>query len=204
MRRAIKPAIALAFLALFGWGTWRVYDFYTLPFNPTRLADSEMRMWRDYYSGNRMGLGLELVKAVREQFKVGQNDAMEIARDFAGAAVAFQSASGNYESVALPELEAGYERVRKVVGGTWDSGQAARAELEWWVQRRTPGHESTAEVGRSIATLYALLYGRTNARLERAGYLRAEAARVRDQSGDWPRVQKLLRESYSELAYGVR
>jgi hypothetical protein len=185
-------------------GSWRVYDYYTLPFNPTQLADSEMRMWKDYYSGNRMALGLELVRALREQFKVPQNDAYDIARDFAGAAAAFQGASGNYESVGLTPLTAGYARIRKVVGGDWSPEKAARAELDWWVKRRTPGHDSSEEVGRGIAALYAILYGRTNARIERAGYLRAEAARVRDQSSDWPQVQKLLRESYSELAHGVR
>lgn len=82
----------------------------------------------------------------------------------------------------------------------------ARAELGWWVARRTPGRNSPAQVGAEIANLYALLYGKTNPNLQKAGLLRAKAAYLRDQGGnspDWQEVERLLRESYEALVVGL-
>jgi hypothetical protein len=62
-------------------------------------------------------------------------------------------------------------------------------------------------VGRLIAELYAKLYGRTNADIEQAGLLRAQAAALRDAGGvnaDWARVEQMLVESYTRLAKGIK
>jgi hypothetical protein len=91
-----------------------------------------------------------------------------------------------------------------LTNGTWDAEAAARAELEWWVKRRTPGQNSPEEVGRSIAKLYKTLYGRSNPDIEKAGLLRALAAHIRDTSHDWDKVDTLLKESYRSLIRGIQ
>ena len=182
----------------------RPHERFFLPFNGHAIGAAEARMWKAYYSGDGMTLGRELVTSLQKQFFLPRTTSMEVAQVFATAAVAFQRASGNYEAVALEPLRRGYEAIRKAAGTEWDSEAAARAELEWWVRRRTPGMDSIEHVGDSIARLYAILYGKTNERIERAGRLRAEAAKLRDEGGDWGRIEALLKESYHQLAVGVR
>lgn len=172
-------------------------------FNARKLADAELRMWKAYYEGKHQEMGKEIMRALQVQFGLTFTQSFDVARPLARAAVGFQGASGNYEAAALPDLRQAYTTMRDLTGGTWDPDQAARAELEWWVKRRTPGHDTPEEVGRSIAHLYAVLYGHTNPDIERAGLLRAQAADLRDRHGDWDEIGQLLRESYRLLVKGV-
>jgi hypothetical protein len=84
--------------------------------------------------------------------------------------------------------------------------EAAKAELDWWVARRTPGSDSVEEVGRLIAYLYTVLFGENQPAFERAGLLRAQAAHIRDEGGelcDWSEVEQQLQESYQALQEGI-
>jgi len=176
------------------------------PFDPDRIAASETRMWQAYYRRDAQSLGREMVTLLRKQFGLSLADSIEVGKDLAGAAMAFQDSSRNSDQV-LPGLERAYARLKKVSGGTWDAAEAARAELDWWTARRTPGRDSAEEVGRAIVQLYAILYGKTNAHIERAGLLRAQAAELRDRGGeraDWAEVERLLRESYRALCRGIQ
>jgi hypothetical protein len=180
---------------------------YRPPFDPDAIAAAETAMWQAYYSGNKKDLALELVDPQRNQFGLTFVEASKVARDLATAALDFSAATGNYEAVALPELERAYARIRDTSGADFDPTAAAQAELAWWVARRTPGRDAPEQVGAEIANLYAVLYGRPNPSFDRAGLLRAQAAHLRDQGGrnaDWAQVQKLLQESYRELTDGIR
>ena len=78
----------------------------------------------------------------------------------------------------------------------------ARAELAWWVARRTPGENSPEQVGALMAEAYALMYEAPRARVMRAALLRAQAAALRDAEAnqpDWEAIGRLLRESYRDL-----
>ena len=175
------------------------------PFNPDRIAVSETRMWQAYYSQDTQALGREMVRLLQSQFGLSLADSIDVGRDLAGAAMQFQSLGGNYDQV-LPRLERAYGRIKKITGGTWSPTEAAQAELDWWVARRTPGRDSSETVGRSIARLYAVLYGKTNPAIEQAGFLRAQAAELRDKgsaNADWKQVERLLRQSYRALRRGV-
>jgi hypothetical protein len=176
------------------------------PFDADRIAVSEARMWKAYYSGDGQSLGRQMVTLLRAQFGLTLADSVEVGKDLANAAMAFQALSGNYEHV-FPGLERAYTRLKKITGGTWDPAEAAGAELNWWVARRTAGRDSPEEVGRSIARLYAILYSKTNPDIERAGLLRAQAAQLRDRGGekcDWAAVERLLKQSYRALARGIK
>lgn len=82
----------------------------------------------------------------------------------------------------------------------------ARAELAWWIARRVPGESSPENVGRLIATMYALFYEVPAERVLEAGLLRAQAGHIRDEGGaraDWAAVSRLLHASYWSLHEAV-
>ena len=174
-----------------------------ITFDSKAIAASETRMWQAYYRQDKQALFDELTALMLEQFAVTGITAKRVAYDLAMAAKDFASSRGGYEAQVLPSLVSAYTRIQKASGAEFDPEAAARAELDWWVARRTPGQNSVEEVGRGIAKLYAILYGATNDHIERAGFLRAKAGRVRDESSDWPEVQRLLEESYGELLQGI-
>lgn len=140
-------------------------------FDPTEIARSEVRMWQAYYDGDPRALHSELVDLLKQQFGVSTPKAMLIAKDLASAAIKFRQANSNYESIALPDLESAYSQLEQSLGGGFDPKAAAQAELAWWVARRTPGQDSTEEVGQLIGHFYAVLYGTEAPEFIRAGVL---------------------------------
>ena len=175
-------------------------------FDPEVVAASETRMWQAYYTGNKEMLGLELITLMREQFGLSYGTAFELMMVLGEATMKFARERGDYEQVVLPGLVTFYTQVRDISEGTWDPEAAARAELDWWVARRTPGEDSPEQVGAKISKLYAVIYGSTNANIERAGLLRAQAATLRDEGGrnaDWATIEAMLVESYTALKAGV-
>jgi hypothetical protein len=175
--------------------------------NPQRLAAAETRMWKLYYGGGSdFALGKELIALLRDQFGLSYATAIKVGRDLAAATVKFRGTKTNYEEIVLPDLERAYTRVCKAVNGTWDPKEVARAELKWWVARRSPETHEPEQVGRDIAHQYALLYGKENPEIDRAGLLRAQAADLRDKTArntDWNKIGHMLEESYRALARGV-
>src|SRR6185503_13934403 len=119
----------------------------------------------------------------------------------ARAAATFGDATSRYETV-LPDLEKAYATARRWLGAGFDPGRVARAELAWWVARRTKGQNDPENVGRLIAEAYALLYEAPLDDMLRPGLLRAEAAAMRDEHAvapDWAAIGRLLTESYRQL-----
>jgi len=171
-------------------------------FDPDEVARAETRMWQAYYSGDRTKLGLQLVSLLRKQHGLSFIEAKEIGELLASSAMKFHAAKGDYESVALGELTEAYRLIKRASGRAYDPEKAARAELSWWVARRTPGQDSVEQVGQRIAGLYAILHGTEDPSFLAAGLLRAEAAALRDagrEDADWARVEELLRQSYRKL-----
>jgi hypothetical protein len=175
--------------------------------DPDKIAAAETRMWQAYYAADLPRLHSEMVALLRAQFRLAPADAERIARSLTIAAMKFATSGGNYEQVALPDLEIAYLQLKAVLQLSFDPREAARAELAWWVARRTPGQDNPQEVGKRIARLYAILYGRERPEFLEAGVLRAEAGQLRDRRGmncDWTEVERLLRRSYRVLANAVR
>jgi len=170
-------------------------------FEPARLATLEVGMWQAYYAKQRVRLFSLLVTMLREQYHYSWATATLEGFHLARAAATFGDATGNYD-VVLPDLEAAYDKVRSWTGAAFDPHAVARAELAWWVARRQPGQNSPEQIGLLIAREYALLYETTPENVADAGYLRAKAARLRDDqaaSPDWDTIGRLLRASYEEL-----
>jgi len=174
-------------------------------FDPYRVADLELQMWQAYYEDDTVRLFRLLVVTLREQYHYSWATAASAAFDLARAASTFANTQSNYVSV-LPDLESAYTTARDWLDAGFDPADVARAELAWWVARRTPGKNRPDQVGGLIADEYAMLYGAPHASVLHAARLRAEAAALRDQQADapdWDRIGTMLTESYVDLHRAV-
>lgn len=172
-------------------------------FDPAAVANAETAMWKAYYTEDQAALAWNLVSLFRSQFGLTWWEATRIGKNFAESAMKFRRGEKNHELAIVPGLIDAYRLIKKSSGANFDPAKAARAELAWWVGRRTPGRDSSKQVGKQITYLYTVLYGKEHPAFERAGLLRAQAAELRDQGGkqaDWQRVEDLLNQSYQELA----
>ena len=213
LRRILLICVAFILILLLGGATVGWYIVFhdrglNEDFDPAQVAASETRMWQAYYEGRGADLGVEMLVLMRTQFGASLKTAYEIVEPMALGAMTFGgNHGGDYRREVLPYLEDAYARLGKACGRNWDAYDLAKAELAWWVARRTPGQDSPAQVGELIAVLYGKLYGSRNPDIDRAAYLRAKAAQVRDQGGvnaDWQRVENLLLESYTILRRGIQ
>lgn len=174
-------------------------------FQPTRMADLETSMWQAYYAKERVRLFALLTTMLREQYRYSWWGAAHEAFYLARAAATFGDLKDHYDAV-LPDLERAYRQARDWTAAAFDPAAVARAELDWWIARRIPGDDSPANVGRLMASEYALLYEVPLDRVARAALLRAEAGRLRDETSrapDWAEIGALLRASYQALFDGV-
>ena len=204
MRRKI---VAVFLLLAAGAAVWGL-GIYAPPgprsaraFDPDRLADLEVDMWRAYYEKEKVALFKSLLIALREQFRYPWAKSARAGYHLAKAASDFGKASGNYERV-LPDLQIAYTISREWTGANFDPAQVARAELDWWVARREPSQRDPANVGRLISVVYAKFYEVPEEKVKEAGLLRARAADLRDRGGvnpNWGEVSRLLHESYRSL-----
>lgn len=197
-------SLLMVVLALLLGGAW----FYLRPHgpDPKAVAAAETRMWQAYYSADPLRLHRELMSLLQAQFDLKPADANVIAQSLAMAAFKFETSQEGYALTALPDLQQAFADLKRVTGRRFDAKQAAKAELAWWVARRTPGQDSAQQVGQGIGAVYAILYGRSKPEFIEAGVLRAEAGRLRDQGGancDWQQVEALLERSYQTLAKGI-
>lgn len=202
-RRSILVGALLAAAALYYLGA-----VHTPPgprslwaFDPRRMADLEVQMWRAYYRKEKIRLFGLLVTMLHEQNRYPWAKAARAGYHLARAAAAFGDARSNYDRV-LPDLERAYTISRDWNGAGFDPGQVARAELAWWVARRKPGANTADQVGALIADEYALLYEVPRERVLQAALLRAQAAALRDEGGaqpDWQTISRLLEDSYQRL-----
>ncbi|MBN1900365.1 hypothetical protein JW926_03455 [Candidatus Sumerlaeota bacterium] len=177
------------------------------PYDAVKIAASETVLWKAYYKGEKKKLVWELVNLHRTQFGMTLLEALKVSKELGEAAYIFSQVKSDYEEATLPYLRKAYSSIREYRNENFDVEAVSRAELSWWIARRTPGKNSPEQVGAEIANLYALLYGETNPDIQRAGYLRARAACLRDQqesNPDWREIERLLRESYKALVKGVK
>jgi len=175
-------------------------------FDPQRTASLELQMWQAYYHKEKLKLFGLLIVMLREQYRYPWTKAVRAGFHLARAAATFGDARSGYESV-LPDLEAAYTIARDWTSAGFDPAAVARAELDWWVARRTPGRNSPENVGQLIGRLYALMYEEPLDRVAQAGLLRAQAAALRDRGGDaadWASVGRLLDQSYGALHAAVQ
>lgn len=203
LRRSFIKLFVVMLLALSA--LWWFSLRHVMP-QPDAVAAAETRMWQAYYSVDPLQLHTELVGLLKAQFHLRPADANAVAKSLAMAAWKFESLSGGYEAAVLPDLEAAYRVLGQALHRPFDPKAAAKAELAWWIARRTPGQDSAQQVGQKIGELYAIIYGQNKPGFTEAGILRAEAGKLRDSQGancDWKKVEALLQQSYHTLAKAI-
>lgn len=179
-------------------------------FDPDRLARLELAMWKAYYRREAARLFRLLVRANREQARVGWLQALVAAFWLAWAAARFGRSTGDYDRFEAP-IARGYRWLG--LPADVDVIEVARRELRWWVVRREIGLAAGEAAGEAITALYAELYDLPEAQVAEAGRLRGQAAEVRDRGATidpdgpggegrayWPEVARLLRQSYRSLS----
>lgn len=179
-------------------------------FDPDRLADLELRMWKAYYRRQPVRLAALLVQANRAQARASWPSAIGAAFFLARGAAGFGKSTGDYDRF-LPDIVRGYRLLG--LPESVDAEAVARRELRWWVVRREIGLAAGTAAGEVIADLYATIYGVPKVDVAEAGRLRGLAAEVRDRGatddpdgstgpgrGYWPEVAGLLRDSYRSLS----
>lgn len=200
--RKLLPYLLLFLMAAGGaWFWWQ----RQMP-DARAVAAAETRMWQAYYAADPLRLHGELTALLQAQFHLPPAEANAVAQNLAMAAYKFETSDGDYETLVLPDLERAYGQLRTALKRPFDPRQAARAELAWWVARRTPGQDSAQQVGAKIGQLYGIVYGAERPGFIEAGVLRAEAGRLRDSGGancDWQQVESLLQRSYQALVRAI-
>lgn len=175
-------------------------------FDAKYVALMEKEMWQAYYKKEKVKLSLLLIQLLNKQFDISPKEAGEVGALLASSALKFKSAKPEHYDDALPDLIKAYTQIKKYSGLSFNPEDAAKAELAWWVDRRTPGRNDPKTIGEGITLLYETIYGYKHAGFTRAGKLRSEAAHLRDQGGkncDWKQVEKLLLQSYQALREGI-
>ena len=195
-------------LLVFAFVVWVVFFKNSrAPFDAELIAQSETRMWKAYYTRDPLELHGELNLMLHNQFGLSRYRTWQVSSILAMASLDFarsaRPVTGEAREKLVADLTRAYGGIKAATGLSFDPRKAAEAELAWWVARRTPGENSVSQVGDRIEALYAILYGRTNERIAKAGLLRAQAARVRDETSNWPEVERLLVASYGELLLGI-
>jgi hypothetical protein len=178
-------------------------------FEPDRLADLEIAMWKAYYRRQPARLFGHLIRGLREQAHVSWPRALAAGFFLTKGAAGFARATADYDRFA-PDIARGYRLLG--LPARIDAEEVARRELRWWVVRREIGLAAGQAAGEAITRLYAALYDVPESVVAEAGRVRGEAAEVRDRGGSadpdghrargltyWPQVAALLRRSYREL-----
>jgi hypothetical protein len=193
---------------------WGVLDF-SIPrrhnlraFDPHAVARLETEMWRSYYDHHSLQLFVELTQLLRSQYHLSLTRSWLAGYYAAHAAVVFQRGRNipDYEK-ALPDLVAYYSLIRAGSDTPFDSRQAARLELDWWIVHRQRTQHPPGDLPASLAALQAAIYNVPAQQLSTHAQARADAMTVRDlrsasggvSDADWQRINQLLDTSWVSL-----
>ena len=179
---------------------------------PEKVAACETNVWRAYYAKD-LGKVQEQMKLFLEQ-TYAMSDATKALPLYLKAVVTFGKTSQDtskekYTENILPLLKEALEEIKKTsVYSDFNVDSLAEKELAWWVARRFSSECNIDNVGAIMAEAYALFYGGSSEKYEKAALLRSYAARYRDNcqdqfggvsEDDWLRIQEMLIWSYKDL-----
>ncbi len=183
------------------------------------VAASETKVWQSYYDKNPVTILINLTEYIQNLYGIKNKiDATVIATKFTYAFLKFgrtpqDAPQEEYEKSVLPSLTAAYQSLQESIKASWIPKECAAADLSWMIARRNVKTLEPEIVANKMATLFYLQFGKNDHHhFIRAAYLRAFAARFRDQcqdawggikSDDWKIVNSLLEQSYLELSRGI-
>lgn len=172
-------------------------------FDPARMGELEASMWRSYYEHRWLALAADGLRVSCGEYGFSVRDG--VVSSFL-AALAARHFSGNTDDPrCLPLLRRYYEVIEAGLERDFDTGEAARLELEWWKERR---RKLSPEVyGSTVAKNVAVVYGLPSRSLLPGALARARAMDYRDRHGrdaemtaeNWEEVAQQLSEAYRLL-----
>jgi hypothetical protein len=183
-------------------------------FEAYRVAHYEKENWVAYYQKRWLRLLRASVGMVKEAFELSLGQALYGAYLIARAEIAAAPFPDNDIPWAEAYMRRFYTFIKKNRGADFDSGQAARLEVNWWVvHRQLFGQTDNQPLVDSLADLYAVVYGGESARVREAAYYRAQVMIYSDRwvaQGCTPnsplldQVEQALIQSYTALAEAVQ
>jgi len=185
-------------------------------FDSDRIAYLEAAGWRAYYDRNWPAVFGLMVQMNREQFRMSLPAAIGGAIDIVRASIAFAPVDNDVPA-ATAHRQRFYEKARRSRGIQTDARTLAALEMDYWIVHRrlarerkeAPGHEGDIKpMVESLARLHTALFTAPPEAIRRSAELRAGAAVAVDRitggystdiTGDWGRIEDLLRQAYRSL-----
>jgi hypothetical protein len=182
--------------------------------NYKQVASSETKLWEAYYNKNQQQMISSLRTYLQELFSISKTEKLDvITNQFVKAYATFgaipqDAKDADYNAAVLPLLTEAYQTLKSAVNASWAADEAAKLDLDWMISRRRVATLNPEIVAAKMANFYACLFGKNSPNLIRAAYLRAVAARYRDEcqdswggikQGDWQVIEHVLEQSYLQL-----
>jgi hypothetical protein len=175
-------------------------------FDPDVLAHREVAVWRAEGAGEDFSVYFALVLQLREQERYTWFRAAQTAFYTARAMTTFDGVHSHYEQV-LPDLEDAATIERDWMSTPINPAEVARAELNWWMTRKSRDFHTVDAVSSLMADAYGARYHMDADRLRAAATLRAQAFLEWDGSRtdpDWPSIERRLAEAYRVLKAAIQ
>jgi hypothetical protein len=182
-------------------------------FDPRKVAYYEKENWVAYYQRRWLRLLRVSVAMVREAFGLSFWQAVYGAYLVARAEMAAAPFPNNDIPTAEAYMRRFYAFVKTIHGEDFDSEQAARLDVHWWVvHRQLFGQTENQPLVDALTDLYAAVYGMEPQRVRLAAYHRAQAMVYSDRwvnegkadgSPLLAQVEDELIKSYSALREAV-
>jgi len=131
--RFFFPLVALLLVSLLAADHWLARPDMTR-FDPDAMGRAEAAMWRDYYHGHWLSLGVRTAGLARRQYGFSWSDSARASFHAARAALRFRQRTDDPR--CFPALVAYYDILAPAMPAGFSSAQAADLELRWWTERR--------------------------------------------------------------------
>lgn len=193
--------VALILLVYTGFFATPVGSRIEGAFDPDVLARREAAVWRAEGAGEDFSVYFALVLQLREQERYTWFRAAQAGFYTARAMMTFDGVHSHYEQV-LPDLEDAAAIERDWMGTPINPTEVARAELNWWISRRSRDFHTIDSVSSLMADAYGARYHMDADRLRAVATLRTQAFLQWDETRsdpDWPTIEKRLAEAYKAL-----
>lgn len=172
-------------------------------FDAVKVARLDAAMWQAYYSHKFIKLFFLLVELFQEQFKVNFLVSVKMAYYSGKAATVFRKnediiKAGRY-------LVAFFDVIKEHAIEDFDSKQAAKTELEWWLVHRYPQKYRQSLV-EALSLAMSALYSLPAQTFNSYGSERSAAMHLRDSASaepGWTAIQAHLEKSYVALKEAI-
>lgn len=187
--------------------------------NYKNVAESETKVWQSYYNKNPVTLLINLTNYIQDLYGIENKiTATIVATKFTFAYLKFGKTAQDadqkeYDDSVLPSLTAAYQTLKDSTNASWNSNEVAAADLSWMIARRNIKTLEPEKVANKMADFWYQQYGKNDHQhFIKASYLRAVAARYRDQCQDawggihledWKMITAMLEQAYYEFSLGV-